>query len=56
MIRNHRSRSMENTHIKVIISNGGENREIFRNIRKALIKMRRLWKISYLITEVDSRE
>ncbi len=56
MVRNHKSRRIENIHIKVIITNGGENREIFRNIRKALIKMRRLWKISYLITEVDFRE
>lgn len=56
MIRRHRSRKKENTHIEVIITNGRREGEILQNIRKALIKMRRLWKISYSITEVDFQE
>lgn len=49
-----RSRTREESHIEVIVTTG--NNEMFLELRKALIKMRRLHKISYAITVLDSQE
>ena len=44
------------THVTVTIMNGQGNEEILKNIKKTLIKMRRLFGISYAVTEVDFPE
>lgn len=56
MAKIHHSRTAERTHIVITIENGKENPQLFNNIKKALIKMKRLFKFSYVITEVDFLE
>lgn len=51
-IKIHRSRMQEKIHVEVVITNG--NREIFLELKKVLIKIKHLFPISYVITEVDS--
>ena len=53
MAKIHRSRMMEEIHVEVSITNARGNRVILKKIKEALIKMRRLYPISYMITEVD---
>lgn len=56
MAKIHKTRRKEKTHVEIIITNAQGNKEILSKLKKALIKMRRLWPVSYTIIEVDFPE
>lgn len=52
----HRTRTLGKTHVTVVITNGKGERGIIQGIKKALIRIKRLFGISFVITEVDFQE
>lgn len=51
-----RSRTKEKLHVEVIITNARGNRKPLQELKKTLIKIKRLFPISYAIIEVDFQE
>lgn len=56
LVKRQRSNTVESTHVAVTITDGSASAEVFYEMRKALMKMRRLRKISYVVTEVGFEE
>ncbi len=56
IVKRQRSNTLESTHVEVTITDGSASAEVFYEIREALMKMRRLRKISYVVTEVGFEE
>lgn len=56
VVKRCRSNRLESIHIEVIITNDSRSTEVFNEMKEALLKMRRLRKISYAITEFGFEE